>query len=78
MPDGFLAEDPDSWNSRDDLKAAEAIVNSQAVTDDHAERGVALIQDTPKSSRFKSEEQLQYAFYVIKQNRANFPYAKIV
>ena len=37
MTDGFLVEDPDSWNMRDDFKAAEAIVKSLAVTNDHAE-----------------------------------------
>ena len=76
MPDGFLAEDPELWSSRDDFKAAEAIVKSQAVTNDHAEQGVALIQEAVKSGRFKNEEQLQYALQVIEQNRANFPDAK--
>ena len=76
MPDGFLAEDPESWNRRDDFKVAEAIMKSQAVTNDHAERGVALIQDATKSGRFKSEEQLQYALQVIEQNWANFPNVK--
>ena len=76
MPDGFLAEDPESWNRRDDFKVAETIVKSQTVTNDHAERGVALIQDATKSGRFKSEEQLQYALQVIEQNRANFPNVK--
>jgi hypothetical protein len=32
MPDGFLGEDPDTWNDRDDFKAAEAIVCSLATT----------------------------------------------
>jgi hypothetical protein len=73
MPDGFLAENPETWNSRDDFKTAEAIIKTQAVTNDHAERGVALIQDAAQSGRYKSEEQLQYALQVIEQNRANFP-----
>ena len=29
LPDGFMAEDPESWNSRDNFKAAEAIIKSQ-------------------------------------------------
>ena len=73
MPDGFLAEDSDSWNMKDDFKAAKAIVKSLAVTNDHAERGVALIQDAAQSGRFKSGEHLQY---VIEQNQAQYPDAK--
>jgi hypothetical protein len=45
LPDGSLGEDPDSWNSQDDFKAGEAIVKGLAVTNNHAERGVALVQD---------------------------------
>jgi len=48
--------------------AAEAIVNTLSVTSNHAERGVALIQDAVQSGRFKSETQLQYALQVIKKN----------
>lgn len=56
IPDGFLDEDPDQWNDRDDFKAAEAMICSLATTNDHAERGVALIQDATQSGRFKTEE----------------------
>ena len=76
MPDGFLGEDPDTWNDRDDFKAAEAIVCSLATTNDQAVRGVALIQDATQSGRFQTEEQLQYALQVIEQSRANIPDAK--
>ena len=76
LPVGFLSEDPDSWNSRDDFKAADAIVKTLAVTNDHAERGVAIIQDAVQSGRFRCEEQLQYSLQVIEQSRANFPDAK--
>jgi hypothetical protein len=76
LPAGFLSEDPDTWNSTDDFKAAEAIVKTLAVTNDRAERGVALIQDAAQSRRFRCEEQLQYALQVIEQNPANFPDAK--
>jgi hypothetical protein len=76
LPSGFLAEDPESWNSRDDFKAAEAMVKTLSVTNDHAERGVALIQDAAQSGRFKCEDQLQYALHVIEQSRKQFPDAK--
>src|SRR6218665_3900375 len=48
------------------------------VTNDPAERGVALIQEAAQSGRFKNEEQLQYALQVIEQNRAEFPDADFV
>ena len=72
VPDGFLVVDPELWDARDDYKAAEAI-NSLSVTNDHAERGVALIQDAVQSGRFKSET---HAMQVIEKNRAEFPDAK--
>src|SRR6218665_2925913 len=48
----------------------------KVVTNDHAERGVALIQEAAQSKRFENEEQLQYALQVIEQIRAEFPDAK--
>jgi len=45
VPDGFLVVELELWTTRDDYMAAEAIVNTLSVTNDHAERGVALIQD---------------------------------
>lgn len=76
IPDGFVNEDPDEWSDRDDFIAAKATVCSLATTNDHAERGVALIQEATQSKRFRSEDQLQYALQVIEQNRALFPDAK--
>lgn len=76
VPDGFLLVDPELWGTRDDYKAAAAIVNTLSVTNDHAERGVALIQDAVRSGCFKNEIQLQYALQVIEKNRAEFPDAK--
>ena len=37
VPDGFLVVDPELWNTNNDYKAAEAIVNTLSVTNDHAE-----------------------------------------
>jgi len=76
LPDGFLNEDPDSWDDREDYKTADAVVCSLAVINDHAERGVTLINDATQSGRFRDEEQLQYALQVIEENRLNFPDAK--
>jgi len=76
VPDGFLVVDPELWNTNNDYKAAEAIVNTLSVTNDHAEWGVALTQDVVQSGRFKSETQLQCVLQVIEKNRAEFPDAK--
>jgi len=73
VPSGFLEEDPDVWNNRDDFNAGKAIVCSLATTNDHAERGVALIQEATRSKRFRSEDQLQFALQVIEQNRSRYP-----
>jgi len=76
VPDGFLVVYPELWTNRDDYKAAEAIVNTLSVTNDHAKRGVALIQDAVQSGRFKSETQLQYVLQVIEKSLTKFPDAK--
>jgi len=70
----FLAVDPISRSIRDDFMATEALIKTLTVTNDHA--GVALIQDTAKSGRFRCEDQLQYALQVIEQNRQKFPDAE--
>ena len=49
MPVGFLAEDRDSWNSRYDFKVIQVILTSQAITNDHAKRELALILNATKS-----------------------------
>jgi hypothetical protein len=60
----------------DDFNAGKDIVCSLATTNNHAERGVALIQEATQSKRFQNEDQLQFALQVIEQNRARFPDAK--
>jgi len=47
-----------------------------AVMNDHAERGVALLQGTAKSRRFRCEDQLQYALQVIELTQRGFPIPK--
>ena len=51
---------------------AKAEVDSVAVINDHAERGVALIQEY--SGRLtKSEEQFQYILKLVADNRKKYP-----
>ena len=45
LPDGFLAVDPDLWEDTDDYKQAAEAVESLKIVNDHAERGVALVQE---------------------------------
>jgi len=52
------------------------IISSLALINDHAERGIAPINDATQSGRFRDEEKLQYALQVIEQNRSSFPDAK--
>ena len=49
MPDGFLVEDPDLWNGRENYQVVATIIKTQAVTNNHAECRVALIQVAAKS-----------------------------
>lgn len=73
LPDSFLTVDPTLLSSRDDFMAAEALIKTMAVTNNHTQQGVALIQDTAKSGRFRCEDQLQYGLQVIEQNGEKFP-----
>ena len=41
----FLSSDPETWENRDDYKKACNIINKLQVTNDNAERGVALVQE---------------------------------
>ena len=45
LSSGFLQKDPDTWNDDNDFLRASSIVQELKVVDDHAERGVALIQE---------------------------------
>ena len=72
LPTGYLSEHPDLWSTRDDYKRAKDIIQGIKVTNDNAERGVALIQEY---NRFltKDEEQLQFLLQVVSEHRKQFP-----
>ena len=72
LPREFLQVDPDMWEDREDFKKARVIVWSMKVVNDHAERGVALIQEFNKLIT-KDESQLQYLLQVVEQHRKAFP-----
>lgn len=72
LPDGFLAVDPDLWDERDDYKQALETVKSLKVVNDHAERGVALIQEY-NGLITRDEMQLQFLLQVVEDHRRMFP-----
>ena len=45
LPSGFLQKDPDTWNDDNDFERASSVVPKLKVVNDHAERGVVLIQE---------------------------------
>ena len=45
LPSGFLQKDPYAWNDYNNFLRALSIVPELKVINDHAERGVALIQE---------------------------------
>jgi len=71
----FLQSDPSTWEERDDYKMALETVKCMAVVNDHAERGVALIQEY--SGLFTHDEsQLQFLLQVVADHRRAFPDSK--
>lgn len=72
LPTTLLNEDPSSWNMLDDYKLAKVTVNALTVVNDHAERGVALVQEY-SGLLTKDEEQLQFALQVVHEHRQRYP-----
>ncbi|KAK2725446.1 hypothetical protein QYM36_000064 [Artemia franciscana] len=72
LPDGFLTVDPDLWEDRHDYKLASETVRSLKVVNDHAERGVALIQEY-SSFITQDESQLQFLLQVVNEHRRVYP-----
>ena len=71
----FLEANPESWEDLEDFKKTKAIVGALKVVNDHAERGVALVQDF-SGLLTKGEEQLQYLLQVVGEHRKMFPGSK--
>ena len=56
----------------DGFQKAKSVATTLEVTNDYAERGVALVQEF--SGRLtKDEEQLQYVLQVVAENRKKIP-----
>ena len=72
LPDDFLDVDPDEWETREDYQEALAVMKTINVVNDHAERGVALIQEYCGLIT-KDETQLQYLLQIVQNHRQKYP-----
>jgi hypothetical protein len=72
LPAGYLKVDPDLWELREDYKQAKEIIKSINVVNDHAERGVALIQEY-SGLLTHDEMQLQFLLQVVENHRKMYP-----
>ena len=72
LPSGFLHADPQTQSLRADYQCASQVVAALAVTNDRAERGVALVQGYNKLLT-KNEEQLQFLMQVFEEHRLMYP-----
>lgn len=70
----FLATDPDLWAQDPGYVAAARSVSALLVTNDFAERGVALMQQF-NLALTKNEDQRQYLLQVVEAHRKKFPNA---
>jgi len=71
----FLDHDPETWSNREDFTKGREIVNNIRVTNDNAERGVALVQEFNRHITH-NEEQLQFLLQVVSDHRRLYPDCK--
>ena len=75
IDDSFLEAQPHLWSSMQSCVEGKQRVNSLLVTNDAAERGVALIPQFTANGRTKQEDQLQAMVQVVEQHRRKYPNA---
>lgn len=75
LPDAFLQVDPEIWEDQETFCKALEIVKSIQVVNDHAERGIALIQEFCGKITY-CETQLQYLLQVVEEHRRTYPDCK--
>lgn len=69
----FLADDPSSWEVRDDFQEMLKTVNSLRLTNDFAERGVVALIQSYNKLLTRDEEGLQFVLQVVENHRQRFP-----
>ncbi|ESO00230.1 hypothetical protein HELRODRAFT_176074 [Helobdella robusta] len=75
LPHEFLNEDPDIWEAQEDYQQASEAVHSMSMVNDHAERGVTLIQEV-SGITIKDESHLQFLLLTVEQHRQAYPGSK--
>ena len=70
----FLSLSPEEWEYHPEYKKAKERVNNIPVVNDHAERGIALIQQF-NGRHTKKDEQLQFLLGVVAEHRKRFSVA---
>lgn len=74
IPYAFLHLPVAEWDGNSDYQMAKDFFRSLIVTNDHAERSVALVK-TFSGRLTKDEDQLQFLLQVVSQHRKSFPQA---
>ena len=70
----FFDEDPENWKDSPSYQAGLKQVEGLCVTNDAAERGVALIQEFTKCGKTKAEDQLQFLLQVVEGHLKDIPH----
>jgi len=71
----FLDYDPEMWTDRDDYNEGIDVIHKLQITNDHAERGVALVQELNQHITY-DEYQFQFLLQVIADHRRQYSYLK--
>ena len=74
---GFLEQDVSEWPKNEQFPVTEEVVRNLSVTNDHAERAVALAKEY-NMHHTKKEDQLQYMLMGVADHRKKFPDAQKV
>lgn len=69
----FLSKDPKDWSEDESYQEGKLTVDALRVTNDCAERGVALVKDYIHGPLTKDEEQLQLLLKLVKGHREMLP-----
>lgn len=72
LSDSFLDVSPSQWEGLRDFECAKRCISNLCVTNDNAERGVALIQEY-NGRLTKDEDQLQCLLSVVSEHRKRYP-----
>ena len=72
LPSDFLEKDISTWSNDDSYIECAEFFKTLKVTNDVAERGIALIEEY-NNYLTKDEEQLQYLLQVVREHRQRYP-----